>query len=58
VAHVLGTIRRLIATIDDPAVIQKILARLGLSGAREGSRPALPPTAAGTQQPALPGLTV
>jgi len=39
----------LIATIDDPAVIQKILARLGLPGAREDPRPPLPRTAAGTE---------
>jgi hypothetical protein len=57
-AHVLGTIRRLIATIDDPAVIQKILDRLGLPGAREDPGSPLPLTAAGAEQPALPGLTV
>jgi hypothetical protein len=45
----------LIATIDDPAVIQKILAHLGLPGAREDPRPLLPLTAAGAEQPALPG---
>jgi hypothetical protein len=58
VAQVLGTIRRLIATIDDPAVVQKILAHRGLPAAREGPRPALPLIAAGAEQPALPGLTV
>ncbi len=35
-----------IATIDDPAVIQWILADLGLPGAREDPRPPLPLTAA------------
>jgi len=32
--------RQLVATIDDPAVIQRILAHLGLTGARDG--PPLP----------------
>ncbi|HEV2054777.1 MAG TPA: transposase [Methylomirabilota bacterium] len=49
---------QLIATIDDPAVIQKILARLGLPGTREDPRPPLPLTAAGAEQPTLPGVTV
>jgi len=49
---------QLIATIDDPAVIQKILARLGLPGAREDPRPPLPLTAAGAEQPPLPGVSV
>jgi hypothetical protein len=48
----------LIATIDDPAVIQKILAHLGLPGAREDPRPLLPLTAAGAEQPALPSKSV
>jgi hypothetical protein len=30
----------LIATIDDPAVIHRILAHLGLPGARDGPKPA------------------
>jgi hypothetical protein len=46
-----------IATIDDPGVIQKILAHLGLPGAREDPRPPLPLTAAGAEQPALPGVS-
>jgi hypothetical protein len=49
---------QLIATIDAPAVIQKILAPLGLPGAREDPRPPLPVTAAGAEHPALPGVTV
>jgi hypothetical protein len=49
---------QLIATIDDPGVIQEILARLGLPGAREGPRPPLPLTAAGAEQPTLPGVSV
>ena len=47
-----------IATIDDPAVIQKILAHLGLAGARENQRPPVPLTAAGAEQPTLPGVNV
>ena len=42
---------QLIATIEDPAVIQRILAHLGLPGAREDPRPSLPVTAAGAEQP-------
>lgn len=49
---------QLIATIDDPAVIQKTLAHLGLPGARESPRPALRLTAVGTEQPTLPGVSV
>jgi len=49
---------QLIATINDPAVIQRILAHLGLPGAREDPRPPLPLIAAGAEQPALPGVTV
>jgi len=45
-------------TIDDAAVIRRILAHLGLPGAREDPRPPLPLTAAGAAQPALPGVTV
>ena len=47
-----------IATIDDPGVIQRIFAPLGLPGAREDPRSPLPLTAAGAEQPALPGVTV
>jgi len=49
---------QLIATIDKPAVIQKILAHLGLPGARENPRPPWPLTAGGAEQPTLPGVTV
>ena len=49
---------QLIATIEDPAVIQRILAHLGLPGARENPQPPLPLTAAGAQHQALPGVTV
>jgi hypothetical protein len=49
---------QLIATIDDPAVIQRILAHLGLPGAREDPRPPLPLTAAGAEQQTLPGVTI
>jgi hypothetical protein len=49
---------QLIATIDDPAIIQEILAHLGLPGAREDPRPPLPLTAAGVEQQALPGVSV
>jgi hypothetical protein len=49
---------QLSATIDDPAVIQRILAHLGLPGARDG--PPLPSavSAAPAEQPALPSVTV
>ena len=46
------------ATIDEPDVIQRILAHLGLPDAREDPRPPLPLTAAGAGQPALAGVTV
>ena len=49
---------RMIATIDDPAVIQRILADLGLPGAREDPRPPLLPIAAEAEQPTLPSVTV
>ena len=52
---------RLLATIDDPVVIQKILAHVGLPGARDGPR--LPSAisvvpAEQPEQPALPGVTL
>ncbi len=52
---------RLIATIDDPVVIQKILAHVGLPGARDGPR--LPSALSGVpaeqpEPPALPGVTL
>jgi len=49
---------QLIATIDDPAATQKILAHLGLPRAREDPRPPLLLTAAGAEQSTLPGVTV
>jgi len=49
---------QLIATIDDPAVIQRILAHLGLPGARDGLP--LPPlgSTAPAEQPVLPSVTL
>ena len=49
---------RLLATIDDPVVIQKILAHVGLPGARAGPR--LPAALSGVpaEPPALPGVTL
>jgi hypothetical protein len=49
---------QLIATIEDPAVIQRILAHLGLPGARDGPPPLWSMIAAGAEQPPLPGVTV
>jgi hypothetical protein len=49
---------QLITTIDAPVVIQRLLAHLGIPGAREDPRPPLPLTAAGAEQPTLPGMTV
>jgi hypothetical protein len=49
---------QLIATIEDPAVIQRILAHLGLPGTREGPQPAWSKMEPGAEQLALPGLTV
>jgi hypothetical protein len=45
-----------IATIEDPAVMQGILADLGLPGTRDGPRPSLSMTEAGAEQQALPGV--
>jgi hypothetical protein len=44
----------LIATIDDPAVIARILAHLGLPGVREGPEPASSVSPPRDAQPALP----
>jgi hypothetical protein len=44
----------LIATIDDPAVIHRILAHLGLPGARDGPKPACSVSALRDDQPTLP----
>jgi hypothetical protein len=49
---------QLIATIDDPTVIQRILAHLGLPGARDGPPPPAAVSAAPTEQPALPYVTM
>ena len=48
---------QLIATIRDPAVMQGILAHLGLPGTRDGTQPPLSMTEAGAEQQALPGVT-
>jgi len=45
---------QLIATVDDPALIQKILARLGFPGAREDPRPPLLLTPAGAAADVCP----
>jgi len=49
---------QLIATIEDPAVIQQILAHLGLPRPREDPRLPLPLTLPAAEQPVLPGVTV
>ena len=49
---------QLIATIEDPAVIQRILAHLGLPGTRGDPQPRCSATTAGAEQPPLPGVTV
>jgi len=49
---------QLIATIEDPAVIQRILTHLGLPGTRDGPPPPSSPTAVGTEPPAFPGIAV
>ena len=48
---------QLIATIEDPAVIQRILAHLGLPGTREGPPPCSMTEVGGEQLP-LPGVPV
>jgi len=48
---------QLIATIEDPAVIQRILAHLGLPNTREGP-PSCSMAEVGGEQLALPGVTV
>ncbi|MBF8261762.1 MAG: transposase-like protein, partial [candidate division NC10 bacterium] len=47
-----------IATIDDPAVIEWILAHLGLPGARAGSQPLSAGAPARAEQPVLPDMTL
>jgi hypothetical protein len=49
---------QLIAAIEDPAVIQRILAHLGLPGTRDDPQPPWSMTAAGAEQPTLPGVPV
>ena len=49
---------RLLATIDDPAVIQKIRAHVGLPGARDGPRLPFATSVVQAVQPALPGVTL
>ena len=48
---------QLIATIEDPAVIQRILAYLGFPGTPEDPQPPCSMTEAGAEQPGLPGVT-
>lgn len=49
---------QLIATIEDSAVAQRILAHLGLPGAQEDPRPPLPLTIAAAEQRPVPGVIV
>jgi hypothetical protein len=49
---------QLIATIDDPVVIQRILAHLGLPGARAGPPFPSADAAARADPPALPDMTL
>jgi hypothetical protein len=49
---------RLIPPIDDPVVIQRILAYLGLPGTRDDPQPPGSASAAGAEPPTLPGVTV
>jgi len=44
----------LIATIDDPAVIHRILARLAMQGARDDPGPAAAVCPPASKKPALP----
>jgi hypothetical protein len=48
---------QLMATIDAPAVIQRILAHLGFPGVRDGPPPPAAVSAAGAEQRALPCVT-
>jgi hypothetical protein len=50
--------RLLIATIEDPAAIQRILAHLGHPGSRDGPPPPYAMVAVGGEQPVLPDVTV
>ena len=49
---------QLLATIEDLAVIQRILADLGLPGTREGPPSPCSVTEVGDEQLALPGVAV
>jgi hypothetical protein len=49
---------QLIATIEDPAVIQRILAHLGLPGARDGPSCPAAVSAAPAADPVLPSATL
>jgi hypothetical protein len=49
---------QLIATIEDPAIIQRILAHFGLPGTRGDPPPPSSMTAAEPEPPTLPGVTV
>jgi hypothetical protein len=49
---------QLIVTIDDSVVIERILAHLGLPGARAGAPSPSSGAAARAEQPALPGMTL
>jgi hypothetical protein len=49
---------QLIATIDDSAVIERILAHLGLPGARAGPPSRFAGAAAPAKQRALPDMTL
>lgn len=49
---------QLIATIDDPAGIQRIRVHLGLPGARDGPSCPAAVAAAPAEQPALPSVTL
>jgi hypothetical protein len=49
---------QLIATIEDPAVIQRILAHLGLPGTRDDPSPPSSMIAVDAEQPTLPGAVL
>jgi len=49
---------QLIATIENPAVIQRLLAHLGLPGTRDNPQPPWSMTAAGSEQPTPSRVTV
>ena len=49
---------QLIAAIEDPAVIQRILTHLGLPATRDGPPPPSSPPAGGAEPPTPPGIAV